>query len=147
MQYSPATKAFKIKSDFLNCEVPGSVHNNSFIVASGILEKCLTIKTNNSSGIQGEISNGNSVYIHSVFKSPATGGQAQIIAWYAFDESTLEAKGQHELIVVSLKVPTVEAMTALAIINASMAQSARRIMKNFYHNWEYWSPDLYFVIM
>jgi chorismate synthase len=109
----PATKGFEIGSGFLGCEVPGSVHNDPFIVTSEIprsdltsnARKCLTTKTNNSGGIQGGISNGTSIYFRVAFKPPATIGQAQTTASYAFEEGILEAKGRHDPCVVPLQYP------------------------------------------
>ncbi|KAJ5224116.1 bifunctional chorismate synthase/riboflavin reductase aro2 [Penicillium chermesinum] len=122
----PATKGFEIGSGFGGCEVPGSIHNDPFIAASSPDgTQRLTTKTNNSGGIQGGISNGASIYFRVAFKPPATIGQAQTTATYAFEDGTLEAKGRHDPCVVPRAVPIVEAMSSLVIIDALMAQSAR----------------------
>ncbi|KAN0085387.1 Chorismate synthase [Elaphomyces granulatus] len=132
----PATKGFEIGSGFAGCEIPGSVHNDPFIVAPdqvtnpGIRAgKRLTTKTNNSGGIQGGISNGASIYFRVAFKPPATIGQAQTTTSYEFEEGVLEAKGRHDPCVVPRAVPIVEAMSALVIIDALMAQNARETAK------------------
>ncbi|EEP77085.1 chorismate synthase [Uncinocarpus reesii 1704] len=132
----PATKGFEIGSGFAGCEVPGSIHNDPFVVATkeatggnGTTQH-LTTKTNNSGGIQGGISNGASIYFRVAFKPPATIGQAQTTATYAFEEGTLEAKGRHDPCVVPRAVPIVEAMAALVIVDALMAQNARETAKN-----------------
>jgi len=85
----------------------------------------LTTKTNNSGGIQGGISNGNHIYFRVAFKPPATIGQAQVTARYDLEEGVLEAKGRHDPCVVPRAVPIVEAMAALVVIDALMAQNAR----------------------
>jgi chorismate synthase len=131
----PATKGFEIGSGFGGCEVPGSIHNDPFVAAPGIPEnkagagdenkKRLTTKTNNSGGIQGGISNGASIYFRVAFKPPATIGQAQTTTTYDFEEGVLEAKGRHDPCVVPRAVPIVEAMSALVIMDALMAQNAR----------------------
>lgn len=147
----PATKGFEIGSGFGGCEVPGSVHNDPFIFSSPAPEKeeenarngastdpstptpnpkpkqkqRLTTKTNNSGGIQGGISNGAPIYFRVAFKPPATIGQAQTTATYGFEEGVLEAKGRHDPCVVPRAVPIVEAMAALVVIDALMAQTAR----------------------
>ncbi|KAL1959234.1 hypothetical protein VTO42DRAFT_2740 [Malbranchea cinnamomea] len=139
----PATKGFEIGSGFLGCEVPGSVHNDPFVVTdappktngnSGTSTpsstKRLTPKTNNSGGIQGGISNGASIYFRVAFKPPATIGQAQTTASYAFEEGVLEAKGRHDPCVVPRAVPIVESMAALVIMDALLAQNARETAKN-----------------
>jgi len=127
----PATKGFEIGSGFGGCEVPGSVHNDPFILAPETAtgettpKRKLTTKTNNSGGIQGGISNGAPIYFRVAFKPPATIGQAQTTASYSYEEGVLEAKGRHDPCVVPRAVPIVEAMAALVVIDALMAQYAR----------------------
>ncbi|KAF2690884.1 chorismate synthase [Lentithecium fluviatile CBS 122367] len=131
----PATKGFEIGSGFGGCQVPGSVHNDAFIKApaipAGTTEKPsvprprLTTKTNNSGGIQGGISNGAPIYFTVAFKPPATIGQAQQTATYDTEEGVLEAKGRHDPCVVPRAVPIVEAMAALVIMDAVLAQQSR----------------------
>jgi len=139
----PATKGFEIGSGFGGCEVPGSVHNDPFIVApavspletgasrNGMPRPRLTTKTNNSGGIQGGITNGAPIYFRVAFKPPATIGQAQQTATYDGDEDgVLEAKGRHDPCVVPRAVPIVEAMAALVVIDALMAQQARQTARS-----------------
>jgi chorismate synthase len=133
----PATKGFEIGSGFGGCEVPGSVHNDPFIKAPAIpagetadsaaarSRPRLTTKTNNSGGIQGGISNGAHIYFNVAFKPPATIGQAQQTAGYDEEEGVLEAKGRHDPCVIPRAVPIVEAMAALVVMDAVLAQSAR----------------------
>ncbi|KKY17776.1 putative chorismate synthase [Phaeomoniella chlamydospora] len=128
----PATKGFEIGSGFGGCEVPGSIHNDPFVLADpsetpsapGTKQR-LTTSSNNSGGIQGGISNGSPVYFRVAFKPPATIGQAQKTYSYGFEEGVLEAKGRHDPCVVPRAVPIVEAMAALVVIDALMAQLAR----------------------
>ncbi len=139
----PATKGFEIGSGFGGCEVPGSVHNDPFIVApaaspletgvsrNGNPRPRLTTKTNNSGGIQGGITNGAPIYFRVAFKPPATIGQAQHTATYDGDEDgVLEAKGRHDPCVVPRAVPIVEAMAALVVVDALMAQQARQTARS-----------------
>ncbi|KAF7715517.1 Chorismate synthase [Penicillium ucsense] len=123
----PATKGFEIGSGFGGCEVPGSTHNDPFVVSD---DGRLKTKTNNSGGIQGGISNGASIYFRVAFKPPATIGQAQNTATYDLQTGTLEAKGRHDPCVVPRAVPIVEAMSALVIMDALMAQYARESARN-----------------
>ncbi|KAL3472773.1 chorismate synthase [Aspergillus californicus] len=134
----PATKGFEIGSGFGGCEVPGSTHNDPFVVAEvdtklgseNTTAQRLVTKTNNSGGIQGGISNGASIYFRIAFKPPATIGQAQQTATYDFGAGTLEAKGRHDPCVVPRAVPIVEAMSALVVMDAVMAQYARESSRN-----------------
>lgn len=132
----PATKGFEIGSGFGGCQVPGSIHNDPFIKVPPALagkgglnplvqRSRLTTKTNNSGGIQGGISNGAPIYFSVAFKPPATISQAQQTAMYNEVEGLLEAKGRHDPCVVPRAVPIVEAMAALVIMDAVLAQQAR----------------------
>ncbi|KAG9242496.1 chorismate synthase-like protein [Calycina marina] len=137
----PASKGFEVGSGFGGCEVPGSIHNDPFVLATeqpsdstpqtgaqrlGLKKPKLTTKTNNSGGIQGGITNGAHIYFRVGFKPPATIGVAQKTATYDGDiDGVLEAKGRHDPCVVPRAVPIVEAMAALVVIDALMAQQAR----------------------
>lgn len=130
----PATKAFEIGSGRGGALLPGSIHNDPFIVApavppgatSSASRPRLTTKTNNSGGIQGGISNGAHIYFTVTFKPPATIGQAQNTVTYDEKESVLEAKGRHDPCVIPRAVPIVEAMAALVVMDAVLAQAARQ---------------------
>ena len=92
----PATKGFEIGSGFSGARMRGSDHNDPFIQKGDRLGTT----TNYSGGVQGGISNGESVYFRVAFKPPATIGQAQQTADYSGLETTLEAKGRHDPCVV-----------------------------------------------
>lgn len=139
----PATKGFEIGSGFGGCEVPGSIHNDPFILATeqplpntgasrnGIPRPKLTTKTNNSGGVQGGITNGAPIYFRVAFKPAATIGQAQSTATYEGDsDGVLAAKGRHDPAVVPRAVPIVEAMASLVIIDALMSQQARQMTRS-----------------
>ncbi|KAH9893803.1 chorismate synthase [Xylariomycetidae sp. FL2044] len=139
----PATKGFEIGSGFGGCEVPGSIHNDAFIRApngpttssNGLPKPKLTTKTNNSGGIQGGISNGAPIYFRVAFKPPATISQAQTTATYEGDgEGVLAAKGRHDPCVVPRAVPIVEAMAALVVMDALMAQMSRHAARSLLPN-------------
>ncbi|KAL1882354.1 hypothetical protein VTK73DRAFT_1913 [Phialemonium thermophilum] len=147
----PATKGFEIGSGFSGCEIPGSVHNDPFVPAPpvddsstastgpnspgaarvGLPRPRLTTKTNYSGGIQGGISNGAPIYFRVAFKPPATIGRAQTTATYdGSAEGVLAAKGRHDPCVVPRAVPIVEAMAALVLMDAVLAQQARHTAKS-----------------
>ncbi|TKA73099.1 Chorismate synthase [Friedmanniomyces simplex] len=86
----------------------------------------LTTKTNNSGGVQGGITNGAHIYFNVAFKPPATIGQAQQTVGYDEEAGVLEAKGRHDPCVIPRAVPIVEAMAALVVMDALLAQSARQ---------------------
>ena len=135
----PSTKGFEFGSGFSGCEIPGSVHNDSFIKSSTFSsgnkgKPSLSTKTNNSGGIQGGISNGENVYFRVAFKPPATIGQAQNTVTYDGEEDILEAKGRHDPCVVPRAVPIVEAMAALTIMDSLMSQEGRNAVREHLMN-------------
>ena len=131
MMSIPATKGFELGSGFESAKMKGSAHNDIFIIAPGSSRSpteppILTTKTNHSGGIQGGISNGAPIYFNIAFKPPATIGIGQMTATYQDGaEGLLEAKGRHDPCVVPRAVPIVEAMAAMVIADAVLAQAAR----------------------
>ena len=138
----PATKGFEIGSGFGGCEMAGSAHNDPFVSAPAVPPgedlttatgpprrwPRLTTRTNNSGGVQGGISNAAPIYFRVAFKPPATIGQAQRTAVAdTGEEGVLEAKGRHDPCVVPRAVPIVEAMAALVLMDAMLAQDARQM--------------------
>jgi chorismate synthase len=115
----PAAKGFEIGSGFQGTAMLGSAHNDPFEQKPGRLGT----KTNNSGGVQGGITNGEPIYFRVAFKPPATIGLPQETCDFEGKAVTLEAKGRHDPCVVPRAVPIVEAMAALVIVDAAMAQS------------------------
>lgn len=137
----PATKGFEIGSGFGGMSVPGSSHNDAFAVdddpvpaavaasgasRAGLARPRLRTTTNFSGGIQGGISNGQPIYFRVAFKPAATIGQPQTTSTYDGSATgVLAAKGRHDPCVVPRAVPIVEAMAALVLMDAVLAQQAR----------------------
>ncbi|KAJ3359908.1 hypothetical protein GGF32_008925 [Allomyces javanicus] len=119
----PATKGFEIGSGFAGTRMPGSVHNDAWVPKA---DGTLGTRTNYSGGIQGGISNGESIYFTVAFKPAATIGQEQKTTRYDGVEGTLAARGRHDPSVVPRAVPIVEAMAALVIMDALLVQNSRR---------------------
>ncbi|TFL06248.1 chorismate synthase [Pterulicium gracile] len=119
----PATKAFEIGSGFKGTEVPGSKHNDPFVLKD---DGKLGTSSNWSGGVQGGITNGEDIYFRIGFKSPATITQEQKTAQYDGTPGTLAARGRHDPCVVPRAVPIVEAMAALVVIDMVLAQNARK---------------------
>jgi chorismate synthase len=118
----PATKGFEIGSGFRGTEVAGSKHNDRFVRRE---DGSLGTVTNWSGGVQGGISNGEDIYFRIGFKSPATISQDQQTVSYAGQDGVLATRGRHDPCVVPRAVPIVEAMAALVIMDALLAQDAR----------------------
>jgi chorismate synthase len=114
----PATKGFEIGSGFGGTRMQGSRHNDPFQSIGGKVVPA----TNNSGGIQGGISNGAPIYFNVAFKAPATIGSPQKTVDLGGNDVILEAKGRHDPCVVPRAVVVVEAMAAMALLDAALAQ-------------------------
>jgi chorismate synthase len=118
----PATKAFEIGSGFRGTEVPGSKHNDPFVLRP---DGALGTVSNWSGGVQGGITNGEDIYFRVGFKSPATISQPQQTAQYDGTPGCLAARGRHDPCVVPRAVPIVEAMAAIVVMDSLLRQNAR----------------------
>jgi chorismate synthase len=117
----PASKAFEIGSGFSSILLTGTQHNDAFRSKGG---KVFTT-TNRSGGIQGGISNGQTIYYRTAFKPVATVMQEQDTVDIDFKNTTLKARGRHDPCVLPRAVPMVEAMTALVLIDHALRQKAQ----------------------
>ncbi len=116
----PAAKGFEIGSGFAGTLLRGSAHNDPFCDRGG---GQLGTLTNRSGGVQGGIANGEAIRFRVAFKPVATIGLPQRTADYAGRPVVLEARGRHDPCVLPRAVPVVEAMAALALADAALAQA------------------------
>jgi chorismate synthase len=112
----PATRGFEFGLGFAATSLRGSVHNDPFVKRG----KSLGTLTNNSGGIQGGISNGESILFRVAFKPPATIGCAQSTVNWDGQKCELKARGRHDPCVVPRAVPVVEAMAALVLADVAL---------------------------
>jgi chorismate synthase len=108
-----ATKGFEYGSGFNSAEMLGTTHNDAFMVNDN---KVSTV-TNNSGGIQGGISNGETIYFRVAFKPVASIASMQHTVTTNNEEVELNIKGRHDPCVVPRAVPIVEALAAIVIAN------------------------------
>lgn len=118
----PATKGFEIGSGFAGTKMRGSQHNDPFVRKEN--GRIGTV-TNRSGGIQGGISNGESIVFRVAFKPPATIGINQATANFQGESVTLAAVGRHDPCVVPRAISIVESMAALVITDAALIQLSR----------------------
>lgn len=121
----PATKGFEIGSGFAGTRLRGSQHNDPFVKKG---DRIGTV-TNNSGGIQGGISNGETINIKVGFKPPATISLPQETVDFKGESALLEAKGRHDPCVVPRAVPIVESMAALVLVDMVLRQEARKALQ------------------
>jgi chorismate synthase len=117
----PASKAFEVGSGFGGILLTGTQHNDPFRTKGG---KVITT-TNRSGGIQGGISNGQTIYFRIAFKPVATVMQAQDTVDTNFKNTTLRARGRHDPCVLPRAVPIVEAMAALVLVDHALRHKAQ----------------------
>jgi len=117
----PASKGFDIGSGFDSIWLTGREHNDPFRAKDG---KVYTT-SNRSGGIQGGISNGQTIYFRIAFKPVATVMQEQDTVDNEFQNTTLTGRGRHDPCVLPRAVPMVEAMTALVLVDHALRQKAQ----------------------
>lgn len=117
----PATKAFEIGSGFGGVSLTGRQHNDPFRMRGGKVHTT----TNRSGGIQGGISNGETIFFRVAFKPTATVLVEQDTVTEDFKNTTLKARGRHDPCVLPRAVPLVEAMTALVLADHALRHKAQ----------------------
>lgn len=117
----PASKGFDIGSGFGGILLTGTQHNDPFRARGG---KVYTT-SNRSGGIQGGISNGQTIYFRVAFKPVATIMHEQDTVDTKLRNTTLTGRGRHDPCVLPRAVPMVEAMTALVLIDHALRQKAQ----------------------
>jgi chorismate synthase len=117
----PAAKGFDVGSGFNGIKLTGTQHNDSFRMKEGKVRTT----TNRSGGIQGGISNGETIYFRIAFKPVATVMQEQETVDVEMKNTTLKARGRHDPCVLPRAVPMVEAMTALVLVDHALRHKAQ----------------------
>jgi chorismate synthase len=120
-----AAKGFEYGSGFKGAQMRGSAHNDLFIVDE--TEKVRT-QTNFSGGIQGGISNGETIDFRVAFKPVATLLRPQMSIDEHLEPVEISGKGRHDPCVVPRAVPIVEAMAALTLMDAWLHHRAHQQM-------------------
>ena len=117
----PASKGFDIGSGFDGILMTGTEHNDPFRMENG---KVITT-SNRSGGIQGGISNGQTIYFRVAFKPVATVMSEQDTVDTKLQNTTLKGRGRHDPCVLPRAVPMVEAMTALVLVDHALRHKAQ----------------------
>ncbi len=121
MMSLPASKGFDIGSGFGGLSMTGREHNDPFRMRGGKVRTT----SNRSGGIQGGISNGETIYFRVAFKPVATVMHEQDTVSTELKNTTLKGRGRHDPCVLPRAVPMVEAMTALVLVDHALRQSAQ----------------------
>jgi chorismate synthase len=117
----PACKGFESGSGFAGTLLTGREHNDAFRAK----DKKVYTTTNRSGGIQGGISNGETIFFRVAFKPVATVMHEQDTVDEKFANTTLKGRGRHDPCVLPRAVPMIEAMTALVLVDHALRQRAQ----------------------
>lgn len=114
----PACKGFEVGSGFAGTDMTGSEHNDSFYMDGDRVRT----RSNRSGGVQGGISNGETLIVRAAFKPTATIVRAQDTVTTEGEATELKARGRHDPCVVPRAVPIAEAMMALTLLDHALLQ-------------------------
>ena len=117
----PACKGFESGDGFSGILLTGLEHNDPIRAKAGNI----FTTANRSGGIQGGISNGETIFFRTAFKPVATVMHAQDTVDEQFHNTTLKGRGRHDPCVLPRAVPMVEAMTALVLVDHALRQRAQ----------------------
>jgi chorismate synthase len=118
----PASKGFEIGSGFAGTDLTGIEHNDEFYMEGDRVRT----RTNRSGGVQGGITNGETIYFRVAFKPTATVMREQRTVTRHHEESTIQGRGRHDPCVLPRAVPMVEAMSALVLADHALRHDAIR---------------------
>jgi chorismate synthase len=119
----PASKGFEIGSGFAGTDLTGLEHNDEFYMDGDRVRT----RTNRSGGVQGGITNGETVYFRVAFKPTATVLREQHTVDVHGRETTLKGRGRHDPCVLPRAVPIVEAMAALTLADHALRHVNARL--------------------
>jgi chorismate synthase len=120
----PAIKGIEFGSGFGAARMTGSTHNDAILDAAG------TTATNHAGGINGGITNGNSLVFRVAVKPTSSTPREQ----HSFNQETgqvasFRVKGRHDLC-IALRVPVVvEAVTALVLADLKLQGQAGQVYR------------------
>ncbi len=114
----PATKGVEIGGGFGMCALHGSQTNDVFDGSRHL--------TNFAGGVAGGISNGAEVVVRVAVRPATSIGRPQTAATRAGGTTTIEIRGRHDPCICPRVVPVAEAMLALTLADAWLAQRAVR---------------------
>ncbi len=117
----PASKGFEVGSGFEGIQLTGREHNDAFRMRGG---RVRTV-SNRSGGIQGGISNGETIYFRVAFKPVATVMHEQDTVDVTLHNTTLKGRGRHDPCVLPRAVPMVESMAALVLADHALRHRAQ----------------------
>ncbi len=125
-----AVKAFEIGDGVQAARATGSQNNDAFCMDGDRVTK----KTNHAGGVLGGISDGTTVVFRAYIKPTPSIFQKQETVNRSGEEIEIAIKGRHDPVIVPRAVVVVEAMAALTVLDAMMANLSARMddLESFY---------------
>lgn len=121
----PAVKGVSFGAGFQMASKKGSEANDAFV-----MNDTIQTKTNNNGGINGGISNGMPIIIHTCIKPTPSIYKAQETVDYKTKESqTLNTKGRHDPCILHRARIVVDSMIAFGILDLLMSSNANNILE------------------
>ncbi|XP_068650677.1 chorismate synthase, chloroplastic-like [Aristolochia californica] len=118
----PAIIGFEFGSGFAGTSLTGSQHNDEFCIHE---KGRIRTRSNRSGGIQGGISNGETITMRIALKPTPTIAKKQRTVTRDRREIEFAVRGQHELCIGPRAVLVVEAMVALVLMDQLLLQYAQ----------------------
>jgi chorismate synthase len=131
MMSLPASRGFEVGEGFASTRMRGSTHNDPFVPDPDhrFSTDGIHTRTNHSGGIQGGISNGETIRFAVAFKPVATIFKEQDTVTRSGQPAVYKARGRHDPCVLPRAVPIVEAMTALVLCDHVLRRQTARLDK------------------
>lgn len=121
----PAVKGVSFGAGFQMASKKGSEANDSFI-----MNDTIQTKTNNNGGINGGISNGMPIIIHTCIKpTPSIYKTQETVDYKTKESQTLNIKGRHDPCILHRARIVVDSMIAFGILDLLMSNNANNILE------------------
>lgn len=121
----PAVKGVSFGAGFQMASKKGSEANDAFI-----MNDIIQTKTNNNGGINGGISNGMPIIIHTCIKpTPSIYKTQETVDYKTKESQTLNIKGRHDPCILHRARIVVDSMIAFGILDLLMSNNANNILE------------------
>lgn len=115
----PAVKGVEFGEGFAAARLRGSENNDAYAVRDG----AVVTETNHAGGVLGGMSTGMPLVFRAAFKpTPSIAGPQKSVRLSTLEETELRIGGRHDPCVVPRAVPVVEAVAALAVLDALLTE-------------------------
>ena len=118
-----AVKGFELGDGFASAASTGTKNNDSFYTENGVTKK----HTNHAGGILGGISDGSDIVFRAAIKPTPSISSTQETINRSGENISVSIKGRHDPIIVPRAIVVVEAMAALTVADALLANMSAKI--------------------